>query len=54
MPASNPMPPVRRSQSGLRADLAAFFIKVSREPAPRRIGSELGVLADLRAQGGYN
>jgi hypothetical protein len=61
MPAFNPQPSVRPSDRGftmppqrdLRPDLAAFFVKASREPAPRRIGNELGVLAELRAQGGY-
>jgi hypothetical protein len=62
MPAMNAQPSVRFSDPGLvttprcelRPDLAAFFIRTSREPAPRRLGTELGVLAELRAQGGYN
>lgn len=61
MPAFSPVPsarPLSRSHApsppgSLRPDLAAFFIKASREPAPRFLGSELGVLAELRAHGGY-
>jgi hypothetical protein len=61
MPALNPQPSVQPSdrcfamppQGNLRPDLAAFFVQASREPSPRRIGNELGVLAELRAQGGY-
>jgi hypothetical protein len=47
---SHALPP----HGDLRPDLAAFFIHASREPAPRCISVELGVLADLRVQGGYN
>jgi hypothetical protein len=62
MPTSNPQPSHRPSDrcitmpplGDLRPDLAAFFVLASREPAPRRISNELGVLAELRAQGGYN
>jgi hypothetical protein len=41
-------------QGDLRPDLAAFFIRTSREPPPRCIGHELGVLAELRVRSGYN
>lgn len=60
MPGFNPLPTARpsdccstmRSRGNLRPDLAAFFVQASREPAPRQISNQLGVLAELRAQGG--
>jgi hypothetical protein len=62
MPAFNPQPSVHpfgcgkatTQQVDLRPDLAAFFVKATREPAPHRISNEIGILAEIRAQGGYN
>jgi hypothetical protein len=62
MPAISPQPSVRPADSSkttpqqvdLRPDLAAFFIKVCRKPAPNRIDNAIGILAEIRAQGGYN
>lgn len=61
MPTLYPPPPNHASdqpsaqspKGDLRPDLAAFFIKASRDTAPRRVSSELGILAELRAESGY-
>ena len=62
MPTINSRPSVRPSDCGkttpqqvdLRPDLAAFFVKVCRKPVPSRIDNAIGILAEIRAEGGYN